>query len=194
MDLNLARSLVTLAAFAAFLGIVWWAYGSARRERFFRYWVAKESALKAEGCGLGFPLERFEVVFDGAGDSASVTTLEPQRMRPGWTVRMLSLGPGWPAAVCSRGGPWSLRPQPAPRSLAELAGQDHVVTALANGLARGRLHHAYLLTGTRGVGKTTIARILAKSLNCLTHGVSATPCGTSSRTWTRPVVTSTPQA
>ena len=45
-------------------------------------------------------------------------------------------------------------------------------------LTRGRLHHAYLLTGTRGVGKTTIARILAKSLNCITNGVSATPCGT----------------
>jgi DNA polymerase-3 subunit gamma/tau len=65
-----------------------------------------------------------------------------------------------------------------PKTFAELAGQDHVVTALANGLARGRLHHAYLLTGTRGVGKTTIARILAKSLNCLTNGVSPTPCGT----------------
>src|SRR6476659_3968460 len=65
-----------------------------------------------------------------------------------------------------------------PRSFAELYGQDHVVTALANALDTGRLHHAYLLTGTRGVGKTTIARILAKSLNCLTKGVSASPCGT----------------
>jgi DNA polymerase III subunit gamma/tau len=65
-----------------------------------------------------------------------------------------------------------------PRTFAELAGQEHVVAALANGLTRGRLHHAYLLTGTRGVGKTTIARILAKSLNCITNGVSATPCGT----------------
>jgi DNA polymerase III subunit gamma/tau len=65
-----------------------------------------------------------------------------------------------------------------PKTFAELAGQDHVVTALANGLSRGRLHHAYLLTGTRGVGKTTIARILAKSLNCLVNGVSPTPCGT----------------
>jgi DNA polymerase-3 subunit gamma/tau len=59
---------------------------------------------------------------------------------------------------------------------AELSGQEHVVTALSNSLARGRIHHAYLLTGTRGVGKTTIARILAKSLNCVT-GVTATPCG-----------------
>ena len=63
-----------------------------------------------------------------------------------------------------------------PRTFAELKGQEHVVTALANGLARGRLHHAYLLTGTRGVGKTTIARIFAKSLNCAT-GVTPTPCG-----------------
>jgi DNA polymerase-3 subunit gamma/tau len=64
-----------------------------------------------------------------------------------------------------------------PKSFAELVGQEHVVAALGNALERGRLHHAYLLTGTRGVGKTTIARILAKSLNCVTHGVTATPCG-----------------
>ncbi len=65
-----------------------------------------------------------------------------------------------------------------PRTFGELAGQEHVVQALSGALTRNRLHHAYLLTGTRGVGKTTIARILAKSLNCLTNGVSATPCGT----------------
>src|ERR1700704_3207434 len=63
-----------------------------------------------------------------------------------------------------------------PKRFSELAGQEHVVQALTNALNRGRLHHAYLLTGTRGVGKTTIARILAKSLNCAT-GVTATPCG-----------------
>ena len=65
-----------------------------------------------------------------------------------------------------------------PKSFVELSGQEHVVRALTNALERGRLHHAYLLTGTRGVGKTTIARILAKSLNCITNGVTATPCGT----------------
>jgi DNA polymerase-3 subunit gamma/tau len=64
-----------------------------------------------------------------------------------------------------------------PKTFAEISGQEHVVRALTNALERGRLHHAYLLTGTRGVGKTTIARILAKSLNCITNGVTATPCG-----------------
>ncbi|MDE1988965.1 MAG: DNA polymerase III subunit gamma/tau [Betaproteobacteria bacterium] len=64
-----------------------------------------------------------------------------------------------------------------PRSFAELVGQEHVVRALRNALESGRLHHAYLFTGTRGVGKTTIARILAKCLNCET-GLTAEPCGT----------------
>ena len=63
-----------------------------------------------------------------------------------------------------------------PRTFAELVGQEHVVRALENALAQQRLHHAYLLTGTRGVGKTTLARIIAKALNCET-GVTATPCG-----------------
>jgi DNA polymerase-3 subunit gamma/tau len=63
-----------------------------------------------------------------------------------------------------------------PKRFSELAGQEHVVRALTNAIERGRLHHAYLLTGTRGVGKTTIARILAKSLNCV-NGVTASPCG-----------------
>ncbi len=63
-----------------------------------------------------------------------------------------------------------------PRTFAELVGQEHVVKALVNALDDERLHHAYLFTGTRGVGKTTIARILAKCLNC-EKGVTSTPCG-----------------
>jgi DNA polymerase-3 subunit gamma/tau len=63
-----------------------------------------------------------------------------------------------------------------PKIFAQLAGQEHVVRALSNALTQNRLHHAYLFTGTRGVGKTTIARIFAKSLNCQT-GITATPCG-----------------
>ncbi|WP_199063370.1 DNA polymerase III subunit gamma/tau [Serratia sp. ASV30] len=63
-----------------------------------------------------------------------------------------------------------------PQTFAEVVGQEHVLTALANGLSLGRIHHAYLFSGTRGVGKTTIARLLAKGLNCET-GITATPCG-----------------
>lgn len=68
-----------------------------------------------------------------------------------------------------------------PRNFAEMVGQNHVVKALSNALGSQRLHHAYLFTGTRGVGKTTVSRILAKSLNCQgadgQGGITATPCG-----------------
>ncbi len=68
-----------------------------------------------------------------------------------------------------------------PRSFTEMVGQEHVVQALSNALTRQRLHHAYLFTGTRGVGKTTVSRILAKSLNCQgadgQGGITAEPCG-----------------
>src|SRR6201997_1931679 len=63
-----------------------------------------------------------------------------------------------------------------PKKFSELVGQEHVRRALVNALGSGRVHHAFLFTGTRGVGKTTIARILAKCLNCET-GVTAEPCG-----------------
>jgi DNA polymerase III subunit gamma/tau len=63
-----------------------------------------------------------------------------------------------------------------PKNFAEMVGQQHVLRALRGALDSGKVHHAFLFTGTRGVGKTTVARILAKSLNCET-GVSATPCG-----------------
>ena len=64
-----------------------------------------------------------------------------------------------------------------PRAFEEIVGQPHVVTALSNALESKRLHHAYLFTGTRGVGKTTLARILAKAMNCEANGISAHPCG-----------------
>ena len=66
-----------------------------------------------------------------------------------------------------------------PKSFATLVGQEHVVKALTHALDQQRLHHAYLFTGTRGVGKTTLARIVAKALNCET-GITSTPCGTCS--------------
>ena len=63
-----------------------------------------------------------------------------------------------------------------PKTFADVSGQDHIVRALTNALERERVHHAYLFAGTRGVGKTTVARILAKALNC-EAGVHAEPCG-----------------
>ena len=63
-----------------------------------------------------------------------------------------------------------------PKTFADVVGQEHIITALENGLKDNRLHHAYLFSGTRGVGKTSIARLFAKGLNCV-HGITATPCG-----------------
>src|SRR3569832_616927 len=68
-----------------------------------------------------------------------------------------------------------------PRTFTEMVGQEHVVQALGNALTQQRLHHAYLFTGTRGIGKTTVSRILVKLLNCVgpdgQGGITAAPCG-----------------
>jgi DNA polymerase-3 subunit gamma/tau len=66
-----------------------------------------------------------------------------------------------------------------PANFQQMVGQEHVLQALVNALDSNRLHHAYLFTGTRGVGKTTIARIFAKSLNC-EQGITSEPCGSCS--------------
>lgn len=92
----------------------------------------------------------------------------PDRMRAGGTSRPLLESPAMSYQVLAR--KWR------PKSFATLVGQEHVVRALSHALATGRLHHAWLFTGTRGVGKTTISRILAKALNC-EAGVTAEPCG-----------------
>ncbi|MDP6314556.1 MAG: hypothetical protein QGF76_09825, partial [Arenicellales bacterium] len=63
-----------------------------------------------------------------------------------------------------------------PRAFSEVVGQEHVVSALIHALDENRIHHAFLFAGTRGVGKTTLARIFAKALNC-EQGVSSSPCG-----------------
>ena len=73
-----------------------------------------------------------------------------------------------------------------PRNFTEMVGQEHVVQALSNALTQQRLHHAYLFTGTRGVGKTTVSRILAKSLNGSTEGVEEFFWGECQRLKNRP--------
>ena len=83
---------------------------SVMRDRtFFRYWVAKEAVLKAQGVGLGFPLDRFGVHFLPDGDTARIETLDPAVLEPDWTVRMLSCDAGWAAAVAARGSDWRVK-------------------------------------------------------------------------------------
>ena len=65
-----------------------------------------------------------------------------------------------------------------PQTFSDLVGQEHVTRTLGNAIASGRVAHAFLFTGVRGVGKTTTARILAKALNCATNGPTSEPCGT----------------
>jgi 4'-phosphopantetheinyl transferase len=76
---------------------------------FFRYWVAKEAVLKAQGVGLGFPLDRFCVNFLPDGDAAQIETLDPAVLERDWTVRILPCESGWAGAVAARGTDWNIR-------------------------------------------------------------------------------------
>lgn len=76
---------------------------------FFRYWVAKEAVLKAQGVGLGFPLDRFCVNFLSGGDAAQIETLDPAVLERDWTVRTLPCESGWTGAVAARGNDWNIR-------------------------------------------------------------------------------------
>jgi 4'-phosphopantetheinyl transferase len=80
-----------------------------RDTTFFRYWAAKEAVLKAQGVGLGFPLDRFCVHFLPGGDAARIETLDPAVLEPDWTVRMLRCEAGWAGAVAARGTDWKVR-------------------------------------------------------------------------------------
>ena len=81
----------------------------ARDNTFFRYWVAKEAVLKAQGIGLGFPLDQFRVDFLPGGAEARIETFDPGRLDGGWTVRMLPCDAGWLAAVAARGQDWVVK-------------------------------------------------------------------------------------
>jgi 4'-phosphopantetheinyl transferase len=78
-------------------------------DMFFRYWVAKEAVLKAQGIGLGFPLDRFRVDFLPDGRSARIETLDPSQLESAWTVRMLPCETGWLGAVAARGADWDVK-------------------------------------------------------------------------------------
>jgi 4'-phosphopantetheinyl transferase len=83
---------------------------SERRESiFYRYWVAKEAVLKAQGIGLGFPLDHFRVEFLPDGNTARIETLDPSRLESAWTVKMLSCDAGWLGAVAARGADWDVK-------------------------------------------------------------------------------------
>jgi len=80
-----------------------------REWTFFRYWVAKEAVLKAQGIGLGFPLDRFRVDFLADGESARIETLDPARLGGDWTVRMIPCEGSWLAAAVTRGTDWVVK-------------------------------------------------------------------------------------
>ena len=85
---------------------------ASRAETFFRYWVSKEAVLKAQGIGLGFPLDRFRVAFENQTNSATVETLDPEQLTPGWRVQLLPCEPGWLAAVAAAGTAWKVVTDP----------------------------------------------------------------------------------
>jgi len=89
-----------------------------RADTFIRYWAAKEAVLKAQGIGIGFPLDRFEVLFDQETDTARITTQLPDQLSGDWRIRMLPTDAGWHAAVASSADNWKLRleSEPTPRS------------------------------------------------------------------------------
>jgi 4'-phosphopantetheinyl transferase len=80
-----------------------------RDSTFFRYWVAKEAVLKAQGVGLGFPLDQFCIHFHPGGDTAHIETLDPAVLERDWTVRMLPCEADWTAAVAARGSDWRVK-------------------------------------------------------------------------------------
>src|SRR5215212_6502902 len=121
--------------------------------------------------------------------SLATASRKPRQARKGATVAATPGAGGILARAASLLATHELSPDPTPpmsylvlarkwrpRTFEQLVGQEHVRRALTNALDSGRIHHAFLFTGTRGVGKTTIARIFAKSLNCET-GVTSKPCG-----------------
>ena len=80
-----------------------------REHTFFRYWVAKEAVLKAQGVGLGFPLDRFRVDFLPDAQTARIDSLDPERLASDWMVRMLPCEAGWLGAVAARGSDWRVK-------------------------------------------------------------------------------------
>lgn len=79
-----------------------------RRAEFFRYWVAKESVLKGAGLGLGFPLDKVEIVIGRNSTQATIRSFDLDRLHSDWSLRLLSLGEGWPVAVSGRGESWQV--------------------------------------------------------------------------------------
>lgn len=82
---------------------------SERAPRFFQYWVAKEAVLKAEGVGIGYPLDRLQIEFQPDGAAARAHSCDPSRLKQHWSVVMLPVNYGWAAAVSALAGPWQVR-------------------------------------------------------------------------------------